>query len=100
MFMQTHMPELKCTDIKTASSLLRDSSGGRAIFQKLFFFLYFVKKIIQVYSTCISHSLPFFIHPLIQTDWPNFFDFDSLISLNFSSKFKLFRFADMLTKTD
>ena len=26
--------------------------------------------------------------------------FDSLISLNFSSKFKFFRFADMLTKTD
>ena len=25
--------------------------------------------------------------------------FDSLISLNFSSKFKFFRFADMLTKT-
>ena len=28
------------------------------------------------------------------------FIFDSLISLNFSSKFKFFRFADMLTKTD
>ena len=26
--------------------------------------------------------------------------FDSLISFNFSSKFKFFRFADMLTKTD
>ena len=26
--------------------------------------------------------------------------FDSLISLNLSSKFKFFRFADMLTKTD
>ena len=26
--------------------------------------------------------------------------FDSLIGLNFSSKFKFFRFADMLTKTD
>ena len=26
--------------------------------------------------------------------------FGSLINLNFSSKFKFFRFADMLTKTD
>ena len=26
--------------------------------------------------------------------------FDSLISLNFSSKFKFVRFADMITKTD
>ena len=29
-----------------------------------------------------------------------YFIFVSLISLNFSSKFKFFRFADMLTKTD
>ena len=70
MFMQTHVPELQCTDIKTVSSLLRDSSDGRSIFHEFFCSYYFMILFvfIEVYSTCISHSLPFFIHPLIQND--------------------------------
>ena len=44
----------------------------------------------------VSHSRFLFRMLLTAPTLP----FESLISLNFSSKFKFFRFADMLTKTD
>ena len=50
---------------------------------------------------CLKYN--YYTH--IKTDYPGSqifltLAFDSLISLNFSSKFKFFHFADMLTKTD
>ena len=36
----THVLEMQCTHIKQMLPLLRDSSGGRAIFHDMFFFLY------------------------------------------------------------
>ena len=47
--------------------------------------------------------MPEIQHTPIETDYPGSqisLTFDSLISLNFSSKFKFFHFAEMLTKTD
>ena len=64
----THVPEIQCTHIKIISFLLKGTRQVAEPFStRVFFFLYFMIFFIQVYSTCISHSLPFLVHPLIQT---------------------------------
>ena len=55
-----------------------------------------VPEIRYTHIKTVSHSRFLFTMLLTAPTLP----FKSLISLNFSSKFKFFRFADMLTKTD
>ena len=68
----THVPEIQCTHIKTVSH-------SRFLFGMLL--------------TASSNRNDKLTSQIL-------LPFEYLTSLNFSSKFKLFRFADMLTKTD
>ena len=55
----THVPAIQCTHIKMVPSLLvRDSSGGRAIFHEFFFLFILYDFFNRLYTdTCISHRL-------------------------------------------
>ena len=59
----THVPEIQCTHIKIISFLLKRTRQVAEPFSTRVFSFYILwfYFFIQVYSTCISHSLPFLV---------------------------------------
>ena len=89
--------------LKLFRPCLRDTSGGRAIFHEFSFLFIFYYFFMQVYARTI-HGVFLIVYHSSSTHSSRLtsqisLTFDSLIRLNFSSKFKLLRFADMLTST-